>query len=195
LPDIPRPLKTFSRKLKPKEMECTTMKTVNEFVRNASGPSPYFQGRYKRYGQYQWNVKLHQIDFDDHELESIRDWALGERVKVGRGYGFERINELLGHEVESYLEGQSGGWLTINADLTPEEIQKIDSFVSESLKGIPLFLKEEREYRAEEQRRAEEEEKSLRALQNDKRIQKALALIEEVAGADAVMIVKGIRLK
>jgi hypothetical protein len=177
-------------------MESTTMKTVNEFVRNAYGPSPYFQGRYKRYGQYQWNVKLHRIDLDDNELESIREWALGERVKVGRGYGFERINELLGHEVESYLEGRSGGWLTINADLTPEEVQKIDSFVSETLKGIPLFLKEERKYRAEEQRQAEEEEeKSRRALQNDKRIQKALALIEEVAGDDAVVIVKGITLK
>jgi hypothetical protein len=172
------------------------MDAINEYIRNVTGPSPYFRGRYRRYGTYQWNVKLHGIDFDENELESIRDWALGEHVKVGQGYGFERINEILGRKVESYLEGRSGGWLTINDDLTLEEVQKIDSFIFESLKDIPSFLKEEREYKAEEQRQAEEEErKNFQSLQNDKRVQKALALIEEVAGVDAVVIIKGIRLK
>src|SRR5574343_374937 len=115
-------------------------------IRNVTGPSSYFRGVYNRYGRYQWNVKLSNISFDDIELEQIQDMFLGEYVKNKNGkYGYTSIKEHLGREVESHLDGRSGGWLVINTELTDDEVLKIDAFVRESLESIPSFLKEIRD--------------------------------------------------
>jgi len=141
-------------------------------------------------------VKLHHVDFSESELENIQLCFLGQHEKLASGkYGFEYINDWLGREVPSYLEGRSGGWLTINTELTDEEIAKVDEFVASCLKAIPEFLKEEREYRANEAKEAAEQEARTEAeLQADPRVMQALDLIKQIAGCDAVVMVKGTKL-
>lgn len=182
------------------------MKTINKQCRNASGPSSYFQGRYARHcseNGYQWNVKLHGIDFDYSEVEAIQFYFLGEHIPLEASsstshrteYGFEMINELLDRDVPAYLKGRSGGWLCINAELSDDEIAKVDQFISDSFKAIPDFLKEERAYKEVEKLDAERAEQMRRdGLANDPRLSHACNILRDLAGQDVVLYVQGIQI-
>lgn len=117
-------------------------------IRNSPGASSYFGGGHRNYGRYQWNVKFQGFN-DEFEMSAAQLWALGEHVpmKSGKGRHFEYLSELVGREVEAYLEGRSGGWLSVHTELSEAELTKIDGHVKACLKGLPEFLREERELR------------------------------------------------
>lgn len=115
-------------------------------MRRVNGPSVYFRGAFNKYGRYQWNIKYYRFE-SEFEIESAILWAFGEYSYKDRG--FDGLNELLGRAVKSGTDGRSGGWLVIDTELTDAELELIDAHVESCLKGLPDFLKEEREYRKE----------------------------------------------
>ena len=156
-------------------------------VRGVNGEeSPYFQGRYKTYGLFNWKIKFYDWN-SEFEVEQAQHYFLGE--------DFEVLHELLGRKVDVSIQGRSGGWLVIDEELSMKELKKVDAFVKRMLKTLPKFLKEERAYRKEEEENAAKEEQDTRsALMKDKRIQEVLKLLKEVSPSDFVLIVKGLNL-
>ena len=133
-------------------------------IRNNPGLSSYFQGGYRGYGRYQWNIKYYGWQ-NDYEIESAVLWGFGDYVKIGTKAingntirGFYLIGELVGRPIESFTAGRSGGWLVVNTELTEEELTKIDSHVESVMKSLPSFLEEERSFRKEEEEAAQREE-------------------------------------
>jgi hypothetical protein len=119
--------------------------TKRSQIRNNPGPLSYFRGRFRGYGLYQWNIKYYDYN-DSFEMEEAALYFLGNQVDNGKGrWGFEVINDILGRKVESYLEGRSGGWLVINSELSDQELELIDNYVSESMQNLKGFLRELRE--------------------------------------------------
>lgn len=115
----------------------------NQHIIGNPGESSYFLGRYKTYGQYQWNVKYYDWA-DDGEIESARLWAFGDRV----GNGYSELNELLGRDVPAWFDGRSGGWFVIDSELTEEELIKVNDRITSIMEYLPTLLKEEREFLA-----------------------------------------------
>lgn len=165
---------------------------MNTQIRNYPGMPSYFGGAYRGYGQYQWNIKFYGFN-DEFEIESAQRWAFGEySFKTG---SFEGIDELLGRMVKASTQGRSGGWLVIDSELTETELKRIDSFVSACMAGLESFLVEERDFHASEAKAAADLEASTRTdLETDLRIVEALDLIKDVAGLDATVVIKGIKL-
>lgn len=164
-------------------------------IRNDPGMSSYFAGDYRGYGRYQWNVKYPRFQ-SDQEIEAARFWALGEYVKNSDGnYGFSVLSDMLKRPIESSMAGRSGGWLVIDTPLTAAELRKIDRHVAQSMQALPGYLKEEREFRRQEAEDAVNAERRTRAeLAADKRVERIKALVREVAGTDAVLMLKGIKI-
>lgn len=121
-------------------------------IRNNPGLSSYFKGEFAAYGRYQWNIKFYEFE-DDCEIETAVFWAFGEHEKLKNGrYGFSAISDLLGREIESHIDGRSGGWLVIDTELRAYELKQLDAFVESSMRGLPEMLKEERAFRASEEK-------------------------------------------
>ncbi len=115
----------------------------NQSIIGNPGESSYFLGRFKAYGQYQWNVKYYDWG-SESEIELARYWAFGDRV----GNGYSQLNELLGREASAWFDGHSGGWFVIDSELTEEELIKVNDRITAIMEYLPTFLKEEREYLA-----------------------------------------------
>lgn len=120
--------------------------------------SPYFGGGFRSYGLYHWDIKYPYWN-SEFEIESAVLWVFGDHIKIrtksvngNTVYGFDLINDLLGRSVEASIEGRSGGWFVVHEELSEEEIQKIDTYIMNSMKALPDFLKEERAFREEEEK-------------------------------------------
>lgn len=161
-------------------------------IRNNPGQSSYFQGQYQGYGRYQWNIKFYGFEAE-HEVETAQNWAFGEySYSTGQ---FDYLNEVVGRPVKASLQGRSGGWLVVDTELTEAELTKIDEHVKACLKGLSAMLVDERQMIVDADLEAETAELETRAsLESDFRIVAALDMIREVAGADAVVVIKGIKL-
>ena len=114
----------------------------NQSIIGAPGESSYFLGRFKAYGQHQWNVKYYDWG-SESEIEIARLWAFGDR-----GNGYSEINELLGREVSAWFDGRGGGWFVIDSELTEEELIKVSDRITAIMEYLPTLLKEEREFLA-----------------------------------------------
>lgn len=111
------------------------MKNVNKYCRNASGPSSYFRGAYNRYGEYQWNVKLKNLNvecseeilgiFTEVQLRLFEEYCK-EELRIDPKY----IN----------IDGRSGGWLVVDTELTNKQIASIDKYVASTLKHFEKQL-------------------------------------------------------
>ena len=154
------------------------------------------QSRYsvhKHHGPHQWNIKYYDFE-SEYEIESAVFAFFGEYDhKTG---SFEMINELLGRVVRASISGRSGGWFVIDEpELSDSDFQMIDQHISSAMDSLPEFLKEEREYRAQEQRDAEEQESQLRAsLETNPEVTAVLETLRRVAGSDFQLSIKGIKL-
>ena len=111
-------------------------------IRRISGPSNYWNNARNVYGRYQWNVKYYGYESED-EIEFIQLCLLG--IDLEHGKGFDALKDLLNKDVESHLDGRSGGWLVIDTPLSDNELSIVDEYVSTSMKQIPNLLKEFRE--------------------------------------------------
>lgn len=125
-------------------------------MRRCRHESSYFQGRYNKYGRYQWDIKYYDFQ-NEFEIETALFWAFGDYVKVGVNpvngntiRGFDGLSELLGRPIESGTAGRSGGWLVIDTELTPAELKKVDAHVEACMNGLSDFLRDEREFQASE---------------------------------------------
>jgi hypothetical protein len=165
---------------------------------NDPGRSSYFQGGYRGYGKYQWNIKYYGFENELEQGDSLR-WGFGEWVKLGAGgreYGFELLTELLGRPIKSGTDGRSGGWLVIDTELTETELALVSEHVKSVMAGLDEFLKEERDYRRSEEEEATKSAAALeKKLRGNRSIRAALKALEKVAGSDLTLVVKGIRLK
>ena len=123
-------------------MQISTNENNQSIIGNP-GESSYWVGRFKAYGQYQWNVKYYDWG-SESEIELARYWAVGDRV----GNGYSQLNELLGREVLAWFDGRSGGWFVIDSELTEEELIKVNDRITAIMGYLPTFLKEEREFLA-----------------------------------------------
>lgn len=109
-------------------------------LRLARHESSYFMGRYNKYGRYQYDVKYYGYE-SECEVDHITSCFLGEHVKLKNGrYGFELLSDLLKRDIESRLDGMSGGWLVIDTELTARELTRLDKYVENRLKLIPKML-------------------------------------------------------
>jgi hypothetical protein len=115
----------------------------NQSIIGNPGESSYFLGRFKAYGQYQWNMKYYDWE-NECEIEIARYWGFGDRV----GNTYSEINELLGREVSAWFDGRSGGWFVIDSELTEEELIKVNDRITAIMEYLPTLLKEEREFLA-----------------------------------------------
>ena len=105
-------------------------------IRNDPGISSYFQGGYRGYGRYQWNIKYYNFE-SEFEVEVAQFWVFGN--------DFDAIKDLLDREVECSIAGRSGGWFVIDTELTKKELKLIDAYIKSCLKHLPKHLKEWRE--------------------------------------------------
>lgn len=161
-------------------------------IRNAPSTSAYFGGGFRRYGLHQWCIKFHAGFESNHEQEDALLWAFGEYSH--KTNSFDQLNDMLGRTIKASTAGRSGGWLVIDSELTEDEVEKIDAHVKSCLEGLPSFLREERQFRADEAKASQDAEEETRAaLKRDERVEQALDLIREVAGCDFVLMIKGIR--
>lgn len=119
---------------------------ANYGIYGTKGQSSYFQGKFQGYGKYQWNVKSYEFN-NEFEIESARD-AFFETLGTQQIW-LEELN--IRGISQVFFAGRSGGWLVINDDLTEEEVSKITKYIKDSLKALPEFLKQEREFRAQEE--------------------------------------------
>jgi len=133
-------------------------------IRNNPGLSSYFQGGYRGYGRYQWNIKYYGWQ-NDYEIESAVLWGFGDHIKIGTKAingntirGFDLLNEKLGRPIEASIEGRSGGWLVVHSELSEEELNVVDDYVRSVMEGLPSFLEEERKFRKEEEEEIQREE-------------------------------------
>ena len=125
-------------------------------MRRCTRQSSYFQGKYNRYGLYQWDIKYYGFE-SEFEIEAAGVWAFGDHVKVGTNpvngnkvYGFDGISNLLGRPIQSSTAGRSGGWLVIDTALTDEELDKVDKHVEACMAHLKDFLIDERAFHAEQ---------------------------------------------
>ena len=100
------------------------------------GASPYFKGRYKMYGPYQWNIKFYDWQSDD-EIEAANEAFFYD--------DFYDLKERLWRDVKVHIDGRSGGWFVIDEDLTVDEWEEVNDYINGVMKALPKFLKEYRE--------------------------------------------------
>ncbi len=123
-------------------------------IRNTSGPSSYFMGRFKGYGLYQWNIKFYGFESDEEQSRAVDFYfgtfeAVPSKIHGQLIHGFENINSLLGRPVKASIQGRSSGWLVIDSELTAKELKAVDKFIKDGIKSLPEFLVEERKAQAE----------------------------------------------
>jgi|GEM_PF-4072374 len=156
-------------------------------LRRCEHESSYFRGSFNKYGKYQWDIKFYGFN-SDYEIELAQNWAFGEK--------FEYLSEIIGRPVKAHIAGRSGGWLVIDTDLYPDELNRIDEHVNSCMAGLKDFLKDERQYQSDIEREEQEQENRTRAeVMSEKRVRSALKLLESYAGQDIVLMVKGIKVK
>lgn len=120
------------------------MKKQNQ-IRRTNGPSSYWNNARELYGLYQWNIKYYDYEHEI-EIEYIQLCLLGEHFEYEKNkYNFTALKDLLNKDIESRLDGHSGGWLVIDTPLTNKELSIVDEYVSNSMKEIPNLLKQFRE--------------------------------------------------
>lgn len=157
--------------------------------------SPYFGGGFKSYGPYQWDIKYYGWECDS-EIESAQQWAFGEHCQLKDGTrGFDYLNDLMGREIEAYIEGHSGGWLVVHTELSQAELEKLDKHVKACMDGLDEYLKDERQAQADIDAEIERETLEREAkLNSDIRVKRIKELIKDIAGQDATLTISGIKI-
>ena len=102
----------------------------------AKGASPYFQGRYKIYGPYQWSIKYYDWN-DETEIELAREAFFYD--------DFYDLKQEIGRDVKIHIDGRSGGWLVIDEDLTEEEFDRASDWIERMMRLLPEVLEQIRD--------------------------------------------------
>ena len=163
-------------------------------IRNNPGMSQYFGGAYIRYGRYQWNMKYYGWE-NDSEIRAAH-WAFfGDDYSEEAGQT-DSLSVIIGRDITKHwnFDGRSGGWLTINCELTDEELEKVDNYVKRIMDGeLSKFLKEERGIKEKERLNSKNKQKENENwIRNSAEIQEILDKLELVAGSNFSLLIKGI---
>ena len=165
-------------------------------IRNNPDSSSYFQGGFRAYGAYRWNMKFGDWQ-DDQEIEDARQWAFGEYIH--KRQAFENINDIIGRSekapwVKCGFEGRSGGWFCVYEELDDDELQKLDEHIKNTMEGLPEFVRTEREFHAEMQREEEEAEcKKRQEILSNPKLSRVITQVRKLAGGDNFkLVIKGV---